>query len=267
MGSSGEDQPHDESTQYTVSYSHGKKKTDYMKKEELTKKSTTARVKRVVSCKRKTRHVTAARKKPSGTGRTHDAANRETNMTTDVQREMTADINNTEEADYLKPTEPTSDHILITEVLLGRNLRLKVAFTLWQRHFGEMLTYFLRIQDTAVFVDILPLIIKSLEDESSSISIGFCVDMFPLVQNVLIRPYEEYVIVGLMWLHSVVKRWRQQLKASGGPGSTEFPFDRNFQVFNQQLLELWHQEPQLKSMPGAAGESAKDIDSFLSQLT
>ncbi|XP_054652965.1 KATNB1-like protein 1 isoform X2 [Dunckerocampus dactyliophorus] len=253
MGSSGEDQHLEvtvqhESTQYTVSYSRGEKKADYPKKEEFTKKSTPGRVKRVVSYKRKTRHVTVARKKPSGSGRTHDAANKENKMTTDIQQEMfdmdprqlTTNVNsdrNTEktgfeDADFLKLTEPTSDHVTITEVLLGRNLRVKVALTLWQRHFGEMLTYLLRIQDTGVFVDILPLISKSLEDESSSITIGCCVDLFPLVQNVLIRPYEE-----------------------------------NFQVFNQQLLELWHQEPQLKSFPGAAGELAKAIDSFLSQLT
>lgn len=32
---------------------------------------------------------------------------------------------------------------------------------------------------------------------------------------------------------------------------------RNFQVFNQQLWELWQQEPFLKSVPGPAGDMAK----------
>lgn len=32
---------------------------------------------------------------------------------------------------------------------------------------------------------------------------------------------------------------------------------RNFQVFNQQLWELWQQEPILKSVPGPAGDMAK----------
>lgn len=32
---------------------------------------------------------------------------------------------------------------------------------------------------------------------------------------------------------------------------------RNFQAFNQQLAELWHQEPFLKSVPGPAGDFAK----------
>ena len=38
----------------------------------------------------------------------------------------------------------TKDHRAMTDVLFGRNLRLKVAFTLWQRNVGELLTYFLR---------------------------------------------------------------------------------------------------------------------------
>lgn len=34
-------------------------------------------------------------------------------------------------------------------------------------------------------------------------------------------------------------------------------FRRNFQVFNQQLLDFWHQEPSLKYLPGPAGDLAK----------
>lgn len=75
----------------------------------------------------------------------------------------------------------------MTDVLFGRNLRLKVAITLWQRNVDELLTYLLRyvvfswfktcdtqhsdfqkcyitvlyrIRDTGVFVDFLPLISK-----------------------------------------------------------------------------------------------------------
>lgn len=38
----------------------------------------------------------------------------------------------------------TQDHSTMTDVLFGRNLRLKVSLTLWQRNVGELLTYFLR---------------------------------------------------------------------------------------------------------------------------
>nr|XP_023850768.1 KATNB1-like protein 1 [Salvelinus alpinus] len=87
--------------------------------------------------------------------------------------------NKTDEAgskdnDYF--TELSKDHNIMTEVLFGRNLRLNLALTLWRRNVGELLTYFLSLDD---------------ESESSSVSIGCCVDLFPLVKKVLTSPYEE----------------------------------------------------------------------------
>nr|XP_061798260.1 KATNB1-like protein 1 [Nerophis lumbriciformis] len=280
-----------ESSQKKASYSHGGNKASFVKNEALNKKryaisrsgNTPGRVKRVLSFKRKTHHLVVARKKPQSSGRTHDAAKKDNKMTAtrNIQQEMfDADPpmlrtntnhdtgrSGSQTDEYLKLAELTRDHSTITEVLLGRNLRLKVALTLWKRHFGELITYFQRIQDTSVFVDMLPLISKRMDDDSSNITIGCCVDLFPLVHNILISPYEAYVSVGLMWINSVLNRWWEQLKASGYTGSAESGLDKNFPVFNQQLLELWHQEPKLKSFPGAAGDMAKVIDSFLSQLT
>ncbi|XP_061651743.1 KATNB1-like protein 1 isoform X2 [Phyllopteryx taeniolatus] len=276
-----------ESSQYRVSYSHGGNKADCAKKDEFNKKSrsgnNSGRVKRVVSSKRKTRHLVVARKKAQGSGKTHDAAKKDDKVTgtRDIQRQMfamdpqelTANSNHntrrtgSQQDEFLKLDELSRDHSTITEVLLGRKLRLKVALTLWKRHFGELITYFLRIQDTSVFVDTLPLISKRMADDAPNITIGCCVDLFPLVHQLLISPYEEYVTVGLMWINSVLKRWWEKLTASGCTGSTDSPLDKNFPVFNKQLLELWHQEPKLKSFPGAPGEMAKVIDSFLSQLT
>lgn len=36
------------------------------------------------------------------------------------------------------------DHKTMVDILFGRHLRLKVAFTLWQRNVEELLTYFLK---------------------------------------------------------------------------------------------------------------------------
>ncbi|XP_070698815.1 KATNB1-like protein 1 [Pempheris klunzingeri] len=245
-----------DAAQYKVTYSHGRKtkEVDYDKNEEINRKSrfgnNPGRVKRVVSCKRKTHHLTVARRKPLGNGRTHDAANKENEMKCmqDMQQEIfdmdpwefPLNVNKndktgrtgSERADYCMLNELTRDHSTMTDVLFGRNLRLKVSLTLWQRNVGELLTYFLRIQDIGVFVDFLPLISKSIDEDTPRITIGCCVDLFPLVKKVLTHPYEE-----------------------------------NLQVFNQQLSELWHQVPLLKFVPGAAGDMAKVIDSFLSQLS
>ncbi|XP_039994212.1 KATNB1-like protein 1 [Xiphias gladius] len=286
---------HHDTAQYRVTYTHGKntKEVDYDKNEEVNKKrypmsrsgNNPGRVRRIVSCKRKTHHLTVAWRKQLGSGRTHDATNKENEMNClqDMQQEifdmdpweLPLNVNNnhkagrtgSEQTDCSTLTELTRDHSTMTDVLFGRSLRLKVALTLWQRNAGELLTYFLRIQDTGVFVDFLPLISKSIEESSPKITIGCCVDLFPLVKKVLTNPYEEYLIVGLNWINSVLKNWWEELRASGHSGSSKPLSDKNFRVFNQQLLELWHQEPSLKSVPGAAGDVAKVIDSFLSQLT
>ncbi|XP_070835738.1 KATNB1-like protein 1 [Chaetodon trifascialis] len=279
-----------DAAQYRVTYPHGKTTKEV---EEVNRKrypvsrsgNNPGRVKRVVSCKRKTHHLTVARRKQLGAGRTFDAANKENEMNSmqDMQQEIfdmghwefPLNVNSnhktartgSEQADYCALTELTKDHSTMTDVLFGRHLRLKVSLTLWQRSVGELLTYFLRIQDIGVFVDFLPLISKSINEDSPKITIGCCVDLFPLVKKVLSNPYEEYLIVGLTWINSVLKNWCEELRASSCSGSTKPLSDKNFQVFNQQLLDFWRQEPFMKSVPGTAGDIAKVIDSFLSQLT
>ncbi|MED6237106.1 hypothetical protein ATANTOWER_019059 [Ataeniobius toweri] len=241
------------------------------------------RMKRVVSCKRKSHHLTVARRKQLGSGRSFDAANKENKMKCSQDKQQKTFFNDpsdfplnvndyktsgtgSEQSDYNTLSELTKDHNIMTDVLFGRNLRLKVALTLWKKNVGELLTYFLKIQDTGVIVDFLPILCKCIDEDSPRINIGCCVDLFPLVRKVLGTPYEEYLIVGFKWISSVLKNWWEELQTSGYSGSTQPLLDENFQVFNQQLWELWHQEPLLKSVSGQAGDMAKVVDSFLCQL-
>lgn len=277
--------------QYRVRYSHGRntEKVDINKKEDINKKrcpvsrsgNNPGRLKRVVSCKRKTHHLTVGRRKQPGTGRSVDMANKENELgpVQDMQeifymdpwefppnviQSCKTEVESPRNTDYF--TEMTKDHNTMTEVLFGRNLRLTVAMTLWRRNIGELLTYLIRIQDTGVFVDFLPIITKSIKEESPNISIGCCVDLFPLVRKALTSPYEGYLIVGLRWVESVLKNWWEELATSCGSGIVNHPQDGNFQVFKQQLLDLWNQEPYLSLVPGTAGDIASDIDTYLSQL-
>ncbi|CAL9686419.1 unnamed protein product [Knipowitschia caucasica] len=274
-------------SKYTVTYSNIDR-MDFSRHEDSTKKRAAVsrpgpnpgRVKRVVSCKRKTHHLTAVRKKAPGPGRPHVVANKENELNmTDVEHrifcmepwDLSQDKHRTgrtgpEPPDYTLLSEISRDHSCMTNILFSRNLRLKVAFTLWKRNVGELLTFFLKIQDVGVFVDFLPVITKSITEDPPTVSIGCCVDLFPLVKKVLANPFEEYIIVGLKWIHSVLKNWWEELREGGLGGCSKRPLDKNFGIFNQQLLELWHQEPLLKSVPGSAGAMATAIDSYISQL-
>ncbi|KAI1895467.1 hypothetical protein AGOR_G00106570 [Albula goreensis] len=269
------------------------KEVDIFKKEEINKRRSpvgrsvhsSGKVKRVVSCKRKTRHVTATsgvRRRPPVAGRNCDMANKENEMACakDLKERLCSDycglpltsdeVTKMDEAGSkcsdCFAEQLSKDHDTMTQVLFGRNLRLNVALTLWRRNAGELISYLLRIQDTGVLVDCLPVITKSIQDEKPSMSIGCCVDLLPLVKNILTSQYEEYLIVGLHWVQSVVKKWWPELSANSRRTHDCHLDDRNIQVMKQQLRELWENGCQLSLIPGTTGEMAKAIESYLSQL-
>ncbi|XP_014061570.1 KATNB1-like protein 1 isoform X2 [Salmo salar] len=167
-------------------------------------------------------------------------------------------------SDYF--TELSKDHDAMTRVLFGRNLRLNVALTLWRRNASELVAYLIRIEDTGVLLDCLPVITKSLQDETPCISLGCCVDLLPQVKSILTSEYEEHLIVVLHWVQSVVKKWWPELSTNGKSLLDSCSEDRNLQVMKQQLKEFWVEGPQLSLVPGTTGEMAKAIESYLSQL-
>ncbi|XP_038147447.1 KATNB1-like protein 1 isoform X3 [Cyprinodon tularosa] len=264
---------HYEEAQYTVSYARRRnsEEVDYDKHEDFNKKrhsvnkpgNGTGRVKRVLSCKKKKTHqLTVARRKQHLPGRNFDSTHKENETKRMQDKQQETFFNDPSEF----PLNLTKDHNMVVDVLFGRNLRLKVALTLWKRNVGELLAYFQKIQDTGVIVDFLPIICKCIDEGSPRINIGCCVDLFPLVRKVLCTPYEEYLKVGFEWIYSVLKHWWGELQRSGYSGSSKPQLDENFQVSNRQLREIWHQEPLLKSVTGQTGDIAKVVDSFVFQL-
>lgn len=163
-------------------------------------------------------------------------------------------------------TELSKDHEAMTHVLFGRNLRLNVALTLWRRNTSELVAYLIRIQDTGVLLDCLPVITKSLQDEAPCISLGCCVDLLPQVKTILASKHEEHLIVGLHWVQSVIKKWWPELSTNGKNLKDSLSDDKNLQVMRQQLKEFWEEGSQLSLVPGTTGELAKTIESYVLQL-
>ncbi|XP_035617165.1 KATNB1-like protein 1 isoform X2 [Oncorhynchus keta] len=163
-------------------------------------------------------------------------------------------------------TELSKDHGAMTHVLFGRNLRLNVALTLWRRNASELVAYLIRIEDTGVLLDCLPVITRNLQDEVPCISLGCCVDLLPQVKTILSTKYEEHLIVGLHWIQSVIKKWWPELSTNSNRLQDSCSEDRNLHILKQQLLELWEEGPRLCLVPGTTGEMAKAIESYLLQL-
>ncbi|XP_018583366.1 KATNB1-like protein 1 [Scleropages formosus] len=282
--------PRDPVAEQTALSASGKtmKEVDFFKKEEINKKRSpvgrtthnSGKVKRVVSSKRKAHQVTVCpggRRRPPAAGRSCDMANKENEVACaeDLYGDRCRHPLNPSDAtkmegsgskysDYF--TELSKDHDVMSQVLFGRNLRLNVALTLWRRNAGELVAYLIRIQDTGVLVDCLPVITKSLQEEKPSISIGCCVDLLPLVKILLASQYEEYLIVGLQWLQSVLRKWWPELSVNGKSAHDSHCDDKNIKAMKQQLQELWEQGSKLILVPGTTGEIAKAVESYLSQL-
>ncbi|KAB5539906.1 hypothetical protein PHYPO_G00094550 [Pangasianodon hypophthalmus] len=266
------------------------REVDYLCKEEIDKDRfpvgrcmhNYGKVKRVVS--KKTRHSavgSAVRLRVPSAGRPSDMANKENELTCaeDVQGVHYKDkcafpVNSTDGSkmagagskysDYF--TELSKDHDTMTHVLFGRNLRLNVALTLWRRNASELVAYLIRIQDTGVLIDCLPVLTKSLQEEQSCVSIGCCVDLLPQVKTVLLGRYEVHLTVALHWVQSVVKKWWPELSSNGKTLQDRCSNEKNVQAMRKLLLDLWDDTCSLSSVPGTVGEMSKEIESYLSQL-
>ncbi|KAK7907580.1 hypothetical protein WMY93_016192 [Mugilogobius chulae] len=92
---------------------------------------------------------------------------------------------------YSDLNELSKDHEAMSQVLFGRSLRLKVALSLWRRNASELVAYLIRIQDSGVLLDCLPVLTNNLQNEAPCLSLGCCVDLMPQVKLILTSKYEE----------------------------------------------------------------------------
>ncbi|KAG7509329.1 hypothetical protein JOB18_041524 [Solea senegalensis] len=163
-------------------------------------------------------------------------------------------------------TELSKDHETMTHVLFGRNLRLKVALTLWKRNASELVAYLVWIQDTGVLLDCLPVLTNDLQTEAPCLSLGCCVDLMPQIKVILASKYEEHIVVGLHWVQSVIRKWWPELSKNEKRLQGSFSEDRNVEVMRQRLKDLWKEGARICLVPGSTGELAKAIEAYLSQL-
>ncbi|KAF7664022.1 hypothetical protein LDENG_00191940 [Lucifuga dentata] len=167
---------------------------------------------------------------------------------------------------YSDFAEVSKDHEAMTHVLFGRNLRLNVALTLWQKNASELVAYLIRIQDTGVLLDCLPVLTNNLQTETPRFSLGCCVDLLPQIKVILASKYEEHITVGLHWVQSVIKKWWPELSTNEKTLRDSCSEDRNIEVLKQRLKDLWKEGTRLRFVPGSTGELAKAIEAYLSQL-
>ncbi|XP_073683329.1 KATNB1-like protein 1 [Garra rufa] len=256
---SSEDEDEDEEDhRYTVQISEAKhlQQDACNKMKDTGKKSRSnaaGRLKRVVSCKRKTHHHHHYHMKGPGAHR------RASTPVKPVRETMREDKPQHSESlsHWRCCSQISEEHHLLTDVLHGRNLRLSLALTLWRRSTGELLSFLERLQDVSVLVDCLPALTRSLQEET----LGFCVDLFPLVKNLLESCFEDYIISALIWIHAALERWSSRLI-----DNRQSSDHRNIGVLKQQLQELWTLKTHLTSASQTTADFWKAVESHLIQL-
>ncbi|KAM9355777.1 KATNB1-like protein 1 [Pholidichthys leucotaenia] len=277
-----------------VSAEKNMKKVDNINKEELDKDRfqvhysvrSPGKAKRLSSCKRRSCTLVEGgiklRRRAADAGHSRDSgmANKENELTCseDVRGIHCNDnrglpVNSAEaskmagaSSKYSDFTELSKEHEAMTHVLFGRNLRLKVALTLWRRNASELVSYLLRIQDTGVLLDCLPVLTKNLQTEAPCLSLGCCVDLMPQVKVILASKYEAHIMVGLHWVQAVIKKWWPELLKNQKRLQDSCSEERNIEVMKQHLKDLWKDGARLCLVPGSTGELAKAIEAYLSQL-
>ncbi|XP_055088336.1 KATNB1-like protein 1 [Periophthalmus magnuspinnatus] len=167
---------------------------------------------------------------------------------------------------YTDLNELSKDHEAMSQVLFGRSLRLKVALSLWRRNATELVAYLIRIQDTGVLLDCLPVLTNNLQTEAPCLSLGCCVDLMPQVKLILTSKYEEHISVGLLWVQAIVRKWWPELSKKDKRLQDSCTEDRNIEVMKQRLKDLWKEGSKLCAVPGSTGDLAKAIGAYLSQL-
>lgn len=88
----------------------------------------------------------------------------------------------------------------------------------------------------------------------------------PQVKVTLTSKYEEHIMVALLWVQAVIRKWWPELSKNEKRLQDSSSEDRNVDVMKQRLKDLWKEGSRLCVVPGSTGELAKAIEAYLSQL-
>uniref|UniRef100_A0A3Q3JRY2 Katanin p80 subunit C-terminal domain-containing protein n=1 Tax=Monopterus albus TaxID=43700 RepID=A0A3Q3JRY2_MONAL len=166
------------------------------------------RMKQAVFCKRKTNHLTVARKKLLISGKSYDRANKKNKI--NCMQDMQKDIFDMDPREF--PLNENNNHE--TGRTSSKQTDCCTLTELTKDH-----------KNTGVFVDFLPVISKSIDESSPRITTDCCVDLLSLVKEIVFF-YAYMLVVGLKWINSVLKNCGEELRASGYDGSAKPVLDK-----------------------------------------
>ncbi|XP_076815848.1 KATNB1-like protein 1 isoform X1 [Clavelina lepadiformis] len=170
------------------------------------------------------------------------------------------------------PEEVRNGHGVMVSILENRSMRLNAALTFWKKNdFLQLIAYLLRTDDDSVFVDLFPFITKCiLEDEKvkqTKITLGACLELLPVLDRLLHKKYEDYVVVSLDFIRTMIKRWYMELRDMKNKNhSHALNSSLSLSPVYTKLLSMSEQIDHLSLKKGNIGSKAKVVQELLSQL-
>eukprot|EP00056_Hartaetosiga_gracilis_P020665 m.20811 g.20811 ORF g.20811 m.20811 type:complete len:246 (-) comp8630_c0_seq1:176-913(-) len=148
--------------------------------------------------------------------------------------------------------EIETSHDVVSVVLSARLVRVKASCVLAEEGIDAVMTHIARVNDKALLVDFVPIIIKHISKEEEDgnsqqhlggifssrfqnrrggpsrrqqqgnpadsvkqeATLGACLDLMDLMEELLKSPYEEYVVAALNLLSKIIERWDTDFKAT-----------------------------------------------------
>lgn len=168
------------------------------------------------------------------------------------------------------PKELLSEHSTFTSIISSRLIHIRAAKTFWRQSPNAFLSYLIRTEDDAVTVDVLPVMIHHLKNDTSTakeVSMGVCLDLLPTLRRLLDSKVEDYVKTSLDMLRTILRYWWDDLQTMK-KGETEQNMlqSRSIPGIYTSITAMLDKIQSLTKRRGETGSKAKIVESLLQKL-
>eukprot|EP00049_Salpingoeca_infusionum_P002988 m.61996 g.61996 ORF g.61996 m.61996 type:complete len:176 (-) comp11891_c1_seq1:24-551(-) len=161
-----------------------------------------------------------------------------------------------------------TDHSGLLVALGARHTNIRAANA--SNGFSGVVSHLVAIEDLSALVDLTPYICKSLAlpEAEQQVEVSQLVELFPLLQQLLESPYEDYIVAALMISSEIVQRWKPELLAMTKESkSAQLQRTVSMQDTYHALQNVYHIAEKLsRRADGRCTKQAKELVLHLSDI-
>ncbi|EGD77341.1 hypothetical protein PTSG_08437 [Salpingoeca rosetta] len=118
-------------------------------------------------------------------------------------------------------------HATVITALTARLVNVKAARVVVDQGLDAVLSTVVHVNDPALLVDVSAYIAEELRKPESreKTSLGACLEVLPLVELLIKKPFEEYISAGLRIVDAIVDAWKDDLRTAARQANAMNPKD------------------------------------------